>query len=200
MSTLLQTTGKPTRQTHGIKATLIAAYKAAVLKARQLTFNNPRREALRKLFEGSVVGSEVTGVNSPEAVLELIQNLGEIHLTWKYPDGKWAFRFPLPSGYTGLTPTAQIKDLKLDPIKDKDKVQLYQVYQHKGVVYGWHAPKLRPIPAEQVTFLLSPDEQLLLEWFAGEDIYCVPATSDPGTAWVHLGRDMYREYQRTQQR
>lgn len=175
-------------------------YARAIQAAEKITHFEDRKQALRRLNCGSVKRSKILGVDSPGAVMRMIKNLGPICMKKDYPDGRRAYRFPMPQGYKGSTPTAKVKELVARGGMFADSIHPCGIRKDGVWEYHFHAPKMHPVHADQVTFILDAPNELLLEWFAGEDIFLDPPNGDPGSHWVHLGVDLVAEHMRNRPR
>ena len=182
------------------KNLLALGFTKAVVAAEKIQDFEARKAALRRLGCGSVKRSRVLGVDSPGSVVRLIGSLGPICVKKDHADGRHVYRFPMPMGFKGHTPTAQVKDLVSRGGMFADAIHPCSLRRKDGSwEYKLHAPKMHPVHAEQVTFIMDKENELLLEWFAGEDISLFPANGDVGDHWVHLGVDLVGEHLRARQ-
>lgn len=162
-------------------------YTRAIKEAESKDRYEDRKIALMRLSLGSVKRSKVAGVDSPNSVLDLIDELGSICMKKKHKDGRQVYRFPVPKIFKAVTPTATVKELK--DLNIRYAIYPDSIMENGNETFKLRSPNTDPIACDHLTFILTPEADLLLEWFAGEDITLLPPTSDLGTLWVHLGTD-----------
>ena len=80
------------------------------------------------------------------------------------------------------------------PFITETNIKLDDGETHKVVTTRLHAPSLRPVITETVTFVLTKDHSKLIQWHAGPDIRVFPANGDLGANWVVLGRGLLDEF------
>jgi hypothetical protein len=175
--------------------TVLHAFNYAVDIADKIKDPNQRKLALRRLCCGSIKRSKVRGVENAMAVQKLISSLGDVMGIHEQPNtGNAVFRFPVPQGYKAFTPMARVKDLVCRGGMFADSIHPCSLRKSDGKwEYKLHAPRIHPVSAEILTFVLSKDRKLLIEWFPGEDVTLWPASGDIGTQWVHLHVDLVGE-------
>ena len=170
-----------------------------------------KNNAYKRLCSGSVRRSKVEGVRDQLSVQQMVMALTKLMNKIPIEDGRVCYRFEVPlqppdnrnprrprESYKAFTPFATVAEIHRKGRVFAKNIS-YAALPGEGdeMVYKLHAPEIRPVQTNVVTFIMKDDE--LCEWFAGEYDYKVRGADafsgkiDHGREKVVLGVDLEKE-------
>ncbi len=180
-----------------VHAVILAGFKKLLDRTNLMPAGGEKDAALKRLYCGSIKRSKVVGVDSQVTVEKLISALGEpLHNpVIQKGTSNILYRFMVPQNYQAFTPIARMSELGARGLLKLVEPCAIRTVVNGEVnwVYKFHGPKIYPIKAEVLSFIMNGTQTELVEWYAGEDTTFVQQTADPGTHWVYLSVDLVAE-------